>query len=179
MQPQLPTVAGEQVGDFMLLEMSPEVFDRIELGGVRGEALEPQPAGACGEECLDGLAAVNRGSVPDHQELARDVAHQRLQELGRPYSIDAAFVDPEEKLPQGDPRDQREFFPVERLLQHWRAAAGSPGAHPVGPRAQSAFVDEDDRAVFAPRFFFRFGQPCFVHASMASSSRSIARRVGC
>lgn len=113
---QFPSIAGKEVRDLVLFQLRPKVFHGVEFRGVRWEALEPQPAGAFGEECFDGLAAVNRGSVPDHQEFAREVAQQRLQELGRPHSIDAAFVDPEEKLPQGDSCDQREFFPVERLL---------------------------------------------------------------
>lgn len=102
-----------------------------------------------------------------------------MEELGGPHPVDAAFVDPEEELPQGDSGDEREFFPVERLLQHGGAAAGGPGAHSVGARAQSAFVDEDDRALFAARFFFSAGQPWLVHCAIAASLRSIARRVGC
>lgn len=163
----------------MLLEMRPKIFHRIELRGVSREPLEPESAFAGGEERFDWLAAVNGGPVPDDQELARDMTQEGLEEHGRTHSVDAAFVDPEEKLPESDARDQREFFPVERLLQHRRAAAGSPGAHPVGACAQSAFVDEDDRALFAPRFFFSLGQPCWVHSAMAASFRSIARRVGC
>lgn len=163
----------------MLLEMRPKIFHRIELRGVSGQPLEPEPAIAGGQERLDRLAAVNRSPVPDHQELAGDMTQEGLEELGGSHSVDAAFVDPEEKLPESDSRDQREFSPVERLLQHRRAAAGSPRAHPVGARAQSAFVDEDDGALFAPRFFFSLGQPCLVHSAMAASFRSIARRVGC
>lgn len=176
---QFPGIPGEKIGDFMLLEMGPEILDRIELRGVSGQPLEPEAAVALGQKHLDWLAAVNRSPVPDDQELAGDVPQEGLQELGGTHSVDAAFVDPEEKLPQSDSRDQREFFPVERLLQHRRAAAGRPRAHPMGARAQSAFVDEDDGALFAPRFFFSLGQPCLVHSAIAASLRSIARRVGC
>lgn len=163
----------------MLLEVRPEILDRIELRGVSGQALEPEAAVALGQKRFDWLAAVNRCAVPDHQELAGDVPQEGLEELGGTHSVDAAFEDPEEELPQSDSGDQRELLPVERFLQHRRATAGSPRAHPVGARAQSAFVDEDDGAIFAPRFFFSLGQPCLVHSAIAASFRSIARRVGC
>ena len=176
---QLPSVTGEEVGDFMLLEMRPEIFHRIELGRISRQSLEPESAVGGGEERFDRLAAVNCRPVPDHQELAGNMAQEGLQELGRTHSIDAAFVDAEEELPQCDARDQRELVPVERLLQHRRATAGSPRPHAVRTRAQSAFVDEDDGALFAPRFFFSLGQPCLVHSAIAASFRSIARRVGC
>lgn len=176
---QFPSVSGEEVGDFMLLEMRPKIFHRIELRGVSRQPLKPEPATAGGEERLDRLAAVNRGPIPDYQKIAGDVTQEGLQELGGTHSVDAAFVDPEEELAQGDSRDQREFVPVERLLQHRGATAGSPGSHPVGARAQSAFVDEDDGAFFPPRFFFSLGQPCLIHSAIATSFRSIARRVGC
>ena len=111
---QFPRVAGEEVGDFVLFQVRPKIFHRVELRGVGRQPLEPAPATAAGEQRLDRLAAVNRGPVPDHKE--------------------------------------RELVPVERLLQHRRAAAGRPRPHAVGARAQSALVDEDDGALFAPRF---------------------------
>lgn len=176
---EFPSVTDEEVGDFVLLEMRPKVFHRIELRSISGQPLQPEATSTGGEERLDRLAAVNRGPVPDYQELAGDMAQEGLQELGGTHSINTAFVEAEEELPERDPRDQREFFPVKRLLQHRRAAAGSPRAHPVGTGAQSAFVDEDDGPLFTPRFFFSFGQPCSVHSAIAASFRSIARRVGC
>ena len=129
---QFPRVAGEEVGDFVLFQVRPKIFHRVELRGVGRQPLEPAPATAAGEQRLDRLAAVNRGPVPDHKE--------------------------------------RELVPVERLLQHRRAAAGRPRPHAVGARAQSALVDEDDGALFS------LGQPCLVQAASAASSRSIARR---
>ena len=44
--------------------------------------------------------------------------------------------------------------------------------------AQPAFVDEDDRAPFAARFFLMAGQVRLFHARIARSFRSRARPVG-
>src|ERR1035437_6936982 len=49
-------------------------------------------------------------------------------------------------------------MPVEVILQHRRVSARGPGAHPMGPLAQPAFVDEDDGAPRAERFFLSCGQ---------------------
>lgn len=75
---QFPSVTGEEVGDFMLLEMRPEIFHRIELGGISRQSLEPEPVIGGGEERFDRLAAVNRGPVPDYQELAGNMAQESL-----------------------------------------------------------------------------------------------------
>jgi hypothetical protein len=39
------------------------------------------------------------------------------------------------------------------ILQHWGLSARSPSAHPIGPLAQPAFIDEDDSAPLAERVF--------------------------
>jgi hypothetical protein len=117
-------------------------------------------------------------NVPQ-QQFARQVAQQGVRELGGPLPVDAARVDPKVELPERQAGDDRELVPLEGLAQHRRLATERPGAHPVGPRAQSAFVDEDDGAAFAPGFFLRRGQVTRFQSAIAPSSRSIARRVGC
>jgi hypothetical protein len=39
------------------------------------------------------------------------------------------------------------------ILQHRGLSARGPGAHPMRPLAQPTFVDEDDGAPLAERFF--------------------------
>ena len=46
------------------------------------------------------------------------------------------------------------------------------------PLAQSAFVEEDDRAPFPTRFFLMVGHVFFFQVRIASSLRSRARPVG-
>lgn len=44
MKAQLPAVLDEEIGDLVFLEVSPEVFDRVEFRGVGGQAFEPEAA---------------------------------------------------------------------------------------------------------------------------------------
>lgn len=53
-QAQLPAVLDEQVGDLLLLEASPQILDRVELGGVGREPLQPQPARLSARSALTG-----------------------------------------------------------------------------------------------------------------------------
>lgn len=178
-QAQFPTVGDEQVGDFMFLEMSPQVFDGIELGGVRGQPFQPEAPLLRRQQRFHRLAAMGRGAIPDDQQLAPQMARQRLEECGRARPIDAPFIDAKIKPPEREPGDDRTPVPVEGLAQHRGLPTRRPRAHAVGTGAQSALVDEDDGAAFAPGFFFRRGHSTFFQWAMAASSRSMARRVGC
>ena len=100
---------------------------------------------------------------------------KEIDDLG---GVDGAGVEPEIKIPPGNPRHRRQQMPVEVILQHRRVSARGPGAHPMGALAQSAFVDEDDGAPRAERFFLSCGQRTRFQYRMAFSSRSSARPVG-
>jgi hypothetical protein len=178
-QPQFPSVGDEQVGDLMFLEVGPQIFDRVEFRGVSGKLFQPEPSTTFPQHRLDRLAPVDGGTVPDDEQFARHVAEERLEEFGGPLPVDTPFVKSEVKVPEGETRDEREFVPIEGLAEHRGLAAWRPRAHPVRPGAQSAFVDEDDGAAFAPGFFLRPGQVTRFHCAIAISSRSMARRVGC
>jgi hypothetical protein len=179
MEAQFPAVLDQEISDLMFLEVRPQIFDWVAFGGVSGEFFQPESAGAFGEHRLDQQTAVDRGPVPDDQEFAGQVPEQGLQELGGPLAVDAALVDAEIELPESQTGDDRELVPVESLAQHRRLPAGRPRAHPMGPGAQSALVDEDDGPPFLPGFFLRRGQSTRFQRAMATSSRSMARRVGC
>ncbi len=76
------------------------------------------------------------------------------------------------------PRHHREGLPIEVVFQHGSLAARRPGAAAMRLLAQSAFVEEDDRAARGTRFFLMPGQVLLFHVRMASSLRSRARPVG-
>lgn len=169
----------QEVGDLMLFEVSPQVFDRIEFRGVSGQPFHPEAPVALCQQRFDRLAAMNGGTIPDDQQFAGKMPQQRLEELRGALSIDAALVDPKVELPQREAGDDRQFIPIEGLAQYRRLAARCPRTHPMWPRAQPAFIDEDDGAALPPGFFLSRGHPTRFHSAMAFSSRSIARRVGC
>jgi len=74
-------------------------------------------------------------------------------------------------------RQRRDGFPIEVILQNRCLPAGCPRPAAVWALAQSAFVEEDDRAAFLG-FFLMAGQVFRFHSPMASSVRSNARPAG-
>jgi len=84
----------------------------------------------------------------------------------------------ESKVPPRYSRHRRQRLPVEMELQDRCLAARCPGATAMRSFAQSAFVDEDDRAALVFGLFFNAGQRACFHRRMLSSSRSSARPTG-
>ena len=117
-------------------------------------------------------------TIPDHQQLAWQVAQQMTQEVHYFGRANGSLVKPEIEVPPSDAGHRREQLPIEMILQHRSLSARGPGAHPMGPLAQPALVDKDDGTPFAERFFLIRGQPTRFQSRMAFSSRSSARPLG-
>lgn len=179
MQTQVVTGPGHQVRYLMLLQVAPDVFHGIELGRVGRQSLDPQPSPTFTQHLLHRLSTMDRCAIPDHQQASCEMAKQLSKEVSHLRTADRAFVKSEIEPLERQPANQRELVPVERLLNHRRLAARCPGARSVGARTQAAFVDEDDRAAFAARFFLMAGQVRVFHSVIFASLRSTARRVGC
>jgi len=67
---QFPAMLNQQVGDLMLFEMRPKVFDRVEFGSIGRESFQPESPGALGQHRLDWLTAVDGRTVPDDESRA-------------------------------------------------------------------------------------------------------------
>ena len=118
------------------------------------------------------------GAIPDYQQSARQMTQQMGKEVHHLRGADGSLVEPEIEVPPRDAGDGREHLPVEMILQHRGLSARGPSAHPMGPLAQPALVDEDDGAPLAARFFLSRGQRTRFQYRIAFSSRSSARPVG-
>jgi hypothetical protein len=60
------------VAQFDPSEIIPQAFDGIEVGGVGWQLLQMQPLGRSpSKEVLDGLAAMNRRSIPNNQQFPK------------------------------------------------------------------------------------------------------------
>src|SRR5205807_10337561 len=121
-------------------------------------------AALAGDKFPDQVAAMSLGAIPDYQQWARQMTQQVREKVHHLWGADGLSVKPKIKVPPRDAGGSREHLPVEMILQHRGLSARGPGAHPMGPLAQPALVDEDDGAPLADR--------------IASSSRSSARPVG-
>lgn len=167
-----------EVGQLMLLAVTPDVFDRIEFRRVGRQKLQSDLP-CLGEDVVTHQpAAMDWQPIPDDGQSASDVSLQVLEELDHLWSLDAPGEKAEVKVPNRNPGHGRKALPVEGVLQHRRLAARSPGAHPMGPFAQSALVHKDYGAPLLEGFFFISGQRTRFHFRMAASSRWVARPTG-
>src|SRR5579871_3081117 len=110
---QFAEVAGTEVGQFVMLPVTPDVFDRVELRSVGGQLFDREPAVLRGDELFDRAPAMRWKPVPHHQKLARQVAQQMPQEVGDLRGANGAAIEPEVEVPPGDPSGSRQHFPSE------------------------------------------------------------------
>ena len=130
------------------------------------------------DELLHHPAAVRRQAVPDDQQRAVNVTDQSLQKVDDFELADRAGIEPKVKIAQRQPGRNRKLFPVEVELQQRRLPARRPGAAAMRLLAQSAFVDEDDRAALFAGFFLMAGHLWRFHSRMPCSLRSRAWPTG-
>ena len=114
-----------------------------------------------------------RGMLQFGQRIRAEV-RQRMALEPRPQVFDRIEADSGE-MHSGDDRD---VIPVETELHHRALALHRPGANPRGTLRQARFVDEDDQPPLSAGFFLSPGQVRFFQCSMATASRSSARRSG-
>ena len=175
---QFPSVADDQIADFVFFQVGPQILGGIEFWSVGRQGGYLQAPLGRGHELLDQLAAMDGRSIPEDQQWNLQVAQERFQEWDDLRTFDRARMDLEIEVPERDSRNERKTLPTEGLLDHRGLTAWRPSAHPVGTCTQAAFVEEDDGASCTRGFFLRFGQPERGQCAIFFSSRSRARRVG-
>ena len=66
-----------QIFQLPSLEQVPDAFLRIQLGGIAGQSLQMESFGCSScEKGLDLFGPMDRGSIPNDQELAADLAQE-------------------------------------------------------------------------------------------------------
>ena len=105
------------------------------------------------------------------------MAQQVGQELDHLRTPNRAGKQPKVKVPPGHARHRRQRLTVEVVLQHRRLSSWRPGTAAVRPLAQSAFIDEDDRAALVLGFFLMWRSACASSGNwlFPSRSRALAR----
>ena len=74
---ELGEILAADVAQLHALEIAPDALVRVEVWSVARERLQADTSGATlSQEVLDRLATMDRGPIPDDQELAGDVAEQ-------------------------------------------------------------------------------------------------------
>src|SRR5208337_610837 len=175
---ELTEVVGAEVGQLMMFPIAPDVLHRIEFGGITRQLLDREPTPLGADKFADQSCPMLWQPVPDHQQLAWQMTQQVAEEVHHLGGANGGGIEPEVKTPPGDSGRGRQHLPIEVILQHWRLPARGPGPHSLRSFAQSAFVDEDEGAPLAARFFLIWGQRYFFQCRIPSSSRSSAFPVG-
>ena len=137
----------------MLLPVAPDVFHRIQFGSVGGKILDLDSAVELVDIVAHETAAVGRQAVPDQKQRLANALHERLQKIDDLRTLDRTSVQPEIETQERESSNHRQTLPVEIEFEDGGLPAGRPGPTAMRPLAQSAFVDEDDRAPFSARFF--------------------------
>src|SRR5579863_4818833 len=176
--PQIAEVTSTEVRHGMMLEVSPDVFDGVELGSVGRQILQSDAAVESIQVLLDQPRTVRLQAIPDDQQLLADRPLQGLEELHHLRALDRAGEETKVKAPGAHPGDHRELLPGEAVLQYRRLPSGGPGTCAAGSLGQTRFVDEDDYSPLPRCDFFIAGHLFSFQVRIAASSRSRARPVG-
>ena len=163
---------------------APHRFVRIEFGRVGRKVLEVQARERVAE-VADRIARVNPALVPEHDDVAAQVAQQVAEELEhlRVFEVlveEAAPVEPKPPAPRTHRQagDHRDFVPPIAMPDDRRLAAGRPRLVDARDQQEPRLIDEDEMGAQPPGVFFTRGHSTRVQCSIAASSRSTARVSG-
>jgi len=163
----------------MMFAVSPDVLDRIQFRRIGWQVFRFEAAFLIADELLGLPAAMRRKPIPDQEDVAVNVAKQVPEEFNDLPGLYGLLEYLKVEVPDSDAGDDGERFPVEMELKNRRLPARRPCASPMGPLAQAAFVEEDDRAALFLSFFLISGQRLFFQSAISASLRSSARPTGC
>src|SRR5512135_2360174 len=157
-------VLTTNIFEFTSFEQIPDAFLGIEFGRISRQTLEMDALGSTSrQEVFDRLTAMNRGSIPDDQQLARDLTQEHLQEAHDVRSLIGVILGLQEDPPLGsDGSHGREMVTSQLHRQDRRLPARGIGTYQHGQQIKAGFVYEDNRASFIFGFFL-------THPSAASS----------
>ncbi len=175
-------VVGATVGETPF-GVGPDGFVGVELRGVGRKEFEMEPREAAAE-FPNAFSFVNAGVVPDHDDVPAEVAQQVPEESADLAVPDVRLVAPEVQADaptpgsKGEARDHGDAIMPVAMMNEGRPTARSPGLSHRGDQEEARLVDEDDVGTQPRSVFFTRGQSLRFQRSMASSSRSKARRSG-
>jgi hypothetical protein len=154
---EVPDILGAKVGEFVLFPIAPEVFNRIEFGGIGGEISHGEMVAVDFQVAQDPPAATDLGAVPDNEEFTWEEALELTQEGDDLGGADRAPVQSEAKRSDAQAGDGRQLLPVVAVGEDGRFPDRGPSAYPMGLFAQAALVDERRSFVPPSGLFFNLG----------------------
>jgi hypothetical protein len=158
--------------------MTEDVLAGIQFRSIGGQIFQLKSAVLSLNKQLHQCTTMCWQPVPNHQHGPGNVPKQVTQKQDQLGCPDRALEQSKVKVPPTDARHQRQYLPIEVVLQHGCLSFGRPCAAAVRSLAQSTFVDEDDRPAFDFGVFFSSGHRTRFQRRIAFSSRSKALPVG-
>lgn len=173
------------VGKRLRFQITPEIFYRIEFRSIRRKPEDMEPRRLL-QKALHDLAMMRPKVVPDQDDVAGDMAHQKTQEGANRNGIEIGIRMQSEVQPNSitfgrntERGDHRNFLMGSRsLLKNGRLTDGGPRPADQGRHQHATFVYENKKSVQVVGFFLHRGHFSFTHLRMATSFRSMARRAG-
>lgn len=167
---ELSQIVGAEIRERVLLQVTPDVLDRVQFRRICRKSLELDGALQGVDEGAYRARAMRGQTIPDDKELAPNRLMQRREKLDQRGALDRAGEEAEVEPIKGDAGYRRELMPVEVVLQHGGFTLRRPGANAGGALGEARLVDEDDHAAL---FCGVFLEPASVSSS---SGQSPARR---
>lgn len=84
-------IGTADIGELDVLQVLPDAFVGIQVGSVTRPALQPDPALGMFQDGFDRAAAMNRRTVPDHQQSLVDGVLQVFEEPCCEDTVDRRF----------------------------------------------------------------------------------------
>lgn len=165
------------------VEVIPYAFVWIQLGGICRESHEMKAARAR-KKFLHGIASMDLAVVQQNDEMAGNLAQQMTKEEGDFFALDIVLI---ELTVEGAVKpfwthrnagDGRDTVMAIMIRQERSLAHRTPRATHGGNQQEAGFINKDYMGRPERGVFFTAGHTSRFHASMASSSRSIARASG-
>ena len=150
---QVGQITAAHVAEFDAFERVPEALGRVQLGRVGRQGFEVQALGrALGQEGLDHLRAMDGRAIPHHQQLARDVSQQVLEEKHHVGATQGMLAHLEQDAAgRGHPADQGQVIAREGYVQDGHLPAWGVGADHGRQQIAAGLVGPDDGLPFGYR----------------------------
>ena len=182
---ELEDIVGCEVWEFAILQVVPQVFDRIQFRGIRRKSFQSQPR-VIMLYLTDGIALVHRTAVPDDGHRTTQMAKKIAKEVSRPFGIDkllrvAPPIQPEATTARRDRQCGGDRNPVVMRtfdFQDGSFPARRQRASHQRRHQEAAFVDQDDMGTPTPRTFFICGHFSRSHRRTSRSFRLYDRTMG-
>lgn len=164
------------------LQQAPHSFSGVQL---RSIGRQPHQLDAFSRTFLKKgpnlLASMNTRTIPDNAHLTLDTPKQVSQESHYAAAVERLFLgDQVQFSTKSDSSNRRQMLvaAATTLPKYRSLPTPCPSTHNMRQQIESGLVHEQDGAPLPQPLFLRVGHSSCFHRSIASPSRSLARRIG-